>query len=318
VQTVSRGWGDCKDKATVIATLLKELGIDSTIVILRTQLRGDFKSKIPSLAPFDHAIVYVPSLNLYLDGTAEYTGSSELPAMDAGGLALLVNKGDSKLVHLPELDPDKNVARRTVTAVVSANGDAKLDLAYETIGADASSWRRRYHGESTRRDRVNTDLGREFPGFEIQAGAAGISAGDLENLEQPVKLEVKGTARGFARKEGKSLSMVVTPSVRLTPTYASLSTRTQDVRIVSFSTVEDAFVVKLPPGRKVESAPPSSKGSSRFGSYSVDVHQEAGQVTVKSVVKLRTGRVSPKQYPAFKKFCEDVDRALGGRLVVSP
>jgi tetratricopeptide (TPR) repeat protein/transglutaminase-like putative cysteine protease len=318
VQTVSRGWGDCKDKATVIVTLLKELGIESTIVVLRTQLRGDFKSKIPSLAPFDHAIVYVPSLDLYLDGTAEYTGSNELPAMDAGGLALLVNKGDSKLVHLPELDPKKNVGRRTITAAVSANGDAKLDLAYETTGANASDWRRRYHAESTRRDRINSDLGREFPGFEIQAGNAGITASDLENLEQPVKLEVKGTARGFARKEGGSLSMAVTPSVRLTSTYASLSSRTQDVRIVSFSTVDDTFVIKLPAGKKLESAPPDAKGSSPFGSYSVEVEKTPAQVTVKSRVELRTGRVTPQQYPAFKKFCEDVDRALGGRLVVSP
>ncbi len=92
VQTVTRGWGDCKDKATVIVTLLKELGIPSTIVILRTQLRGDFASKVASLAPFDHAIVYVPSLDIYLDGTAEYTGSTELPDMDAGALGLQVTR----------------------------------------------------------------------------------------------------------------------------------------------------------------------------------------------------------------------------------
>ncbi|HET9929559.1 MAG TPA: DUF3857 domain-containing protein, partial [Polyangiaceae bacterium] len=64
VQTVARGWGDCKDKATVIVSLLQELGIDATIVILRTQMRGRFDSKVASLAPFDHAIAYVPSLNL--------------------------------------------------------------------------------------------------------------------------------------------------------------------------------------------------------------------------------------------------------------
>jgi len=318
VQTVSRGWGDCKDKATVIVTLLEELGIPSTIVVLRTQLRGDFKSKIPSLAPFDHAIVYVPSLDLYLDGTAEYTGSSELPAMDAGGLALLVNKGDSKLTYLPALDPKKNVVQRNVTATVSANGDAKLELAYETRGADASDWRRRYHAESTRRDRINGDLGREFPGFEIQDGAAGVSANDMDDLEQPVKLDVRGTARGFARKEGDNLSMAVTPSARLTSTYASLSKRSQDVRITSFATLDDTFVIKLPPGIKERAAPIPSRGSSSFGSYSVEVTRQPGQVTVRSRVEVTARRITPKQYDAWKKFCADVDRALGGRLVVGP
>src|SRR5690606_20858718 len=87
-QTLARGWGDGKGKATVIVTLLKELGIDANLVVVRTQMRGDFSSKLPSLAPFDHAIAYVPSLDLYLDGTAEHTGSSELPVMDQGALGL--------------------------------------------------------------------------------------------------------------------------------------------------------------------------------------------------------------------------------------
>ncbi|HEY8077112.1 MAG TPA: DUF3857 domain-containing protein, partial [Labilithrix sp.] len=81
-QIFARGFGDCKDKATLIVTMLKELGIPATIVIVRTGMRGDFETEPASLAPFDHAIAYVPSMDLYLDGTAEYTGSTELPSMD--------------------------------------------------------------------------------------------------------------------------------------------------------------------------------------------------------------------------------------------
>ena len=316
VQTVTRGWGDCKDKATVIVTLLEELGVPATIVILRTQMRGDFRSSVASLSPFDHAIAYVPSLDLYLDGTAEYTGSTELPDMDAGALALLVNKGDAKLVRLPERDPKKNVLARTVVAQVAATGDAKLELDYEARGSEAADWRRRYHAEQTRRTRVNADLGHEFPGFEIAAGATGIVAGDLQNLEVAPKLKVRGTARGFARKEGDALSMAVTPSVRLTANFAALSQRKQDVRIASFSTIDDTFVVKLPPGAKLKSAPQPAEGSSPFGSYRVELAVAGGQVTVKSRVEVSATRVTPAQYPAFKKFCEDVDRAIGARLVV--
>ncbi len=96
VQTVARGWGDCKDKATVIATLLKEVGIPSTIVVTRTRMRGDLHTKMASFAPFDHAIAYVPSLNLYLDGTAEHTGIYELPKMDVGAVVLQVNEGKAQ------------------------------------------------------------------------------------------------------------------------------------------------------------------------------------------------------------------------------
>jgi tetratricopeptide (TPR) repeat protein len=316
VQTVARGWGDCKDKATVIVTLLKELGIPSTIVIVRSQMRGDFKSSLPSLAPFDHAIVYVPSQDLYLDGTAEYTGSTELPKMDLGALALLVNQGKSKLTRLPHADPEKNVTTRRLAATLAADGSAKLELSYDTRGAAASEWRRRYHAEATRRDRIAGDLGSEFPGFALADGAAGLSTSNLEDLEQAVQLRVRGAAPTFARREGSQLSLPVTSSVRLTPTYASLSRRRQDVRILGFPSVDETFSIKLPPGMSVISAPAKAQHAGAFGSYFVDVQEQAGQVVVRSRLVIRTNRVRPSEYAAWRRFCADVDRVFSTPLIV--
>ncbi len=319
VQTVSRGWGDCKDKATVLATLLSELGIDSTIVIVRSGLRGDFESKVASLAPFDHAIVYVPSLDLYLDGTAEFTGSSELPAMDAGALALRVNKGDAELVRLPVPNPEANVRHREVTATLRRDGTAQLDLSYETRGTSAASWRRRFHAEGTRRDRLTEDLGAEFPGFELAPGAQAVtSVSGLDEIELPVALKVHGTASGFAREEGPNLSVAVTPNFRLTPNYASLSTRRQAVKIPPLGTLDDTMIVKLPPGHHVVSAPPAAHGDGPFGSYSVTVEEQAGKVIVKSRLMVKVLTVPPDRYDAWKRFCADADAALTPRLVIGP
>lgn len=318
VQTVARGWGDCKDKATVITTLLKELGIPSTIVVLRTQSRGDFPSKLPSFAPFDHAIAFVPSLGLYLDGTAEHTGVDELPRMDLGALGLLVNQGDAKLTQLPAADPEKNFVRRAVVAKLSPSGDAKLEMTYTTGGFVSADWRRRYHAQSTLRDRVNSDLGGEYPGFEIAAGPHGIETSNLGDASAPVRVHVRGRAATFARREGNELSMPVTSSLRLTPTFASLSARTQDVVTQGFSTTEDSVTVELPPGAQIVSAPVTTRGESPFGSYSVEVTSEKDQVRVKSRIAVRVARISPAEYPKWKRFCEEADRALTPRLVVRP
>ncbi|HMR08371.1 MAG TPA: DUF3857 domain-containing protein, partial [Polyangiaceae bacterium] len=314
VQTVARGWGDCKDKATVIVTLLEELGIKSTIVILRTQMRGDFKSSVASLAPFDHAIVYVPSLDLYLDGTAEYTGATELPKMDYGALGILVNRGDSKLVRLPDGDPAKNVLQRQLSAVIATDGSAKVDMTYTTSGVAAPDYRRRYHAEATRNDRVLGDLARQYPGFSLAKD--GVKVNDLSDYEKPVVMSVKGSVPGFARREGDRLSASVTPDVRLTPVYASLSSRSQDVRILGFSSVNETSTVRLPAGYKVLSSPPPKQVESVFGSASVRVETSDGQIKVTGTLSLKVSRVTPKQYAAFRKFCADVDRAFEPRLVL--
>jgi tetratricopeptide (TPR) repeat protein/transglutaminase-like putative cysteine protease len=318
VQTVARGWGDCKDKATVIATLLKELGIKSTIVVTRTRMRGDFRSKIASFAPFDHAIAYVPSLNLYLDGTAEHTGIYELPKMDIGAVVLHVNEGKSQLTRIPEADPEKNFVRRELFVDLDAKGAAKLDIDYATGGYNAASWRDAYGAEATRRERMTRDLGGDFPGIAINDGPQGLVTSDLSNNEEPVKIKVRAVAPGFARNEGDTLSMPVTSGFRLTPNYASLSQRRLPVELIAFTTLDDTYRVKLPPGAKLVSAPEDRSGSSAFGTYSVKVEQQKGEVVVRSKLQVKVSRVEPADYAAWKKFCEEADSAFSPRLTVKP
>ena len=316
VQTVNRGWGDCKDKATVIVTLLRELGIDAKLVIVRTGMRGDFRSKLPSLAPFDHAIAYVPSLDLFLDGTAEYTGATELPAMDREAMALLVLDGDAKLVRLPSVASKDNVIAREISVDLKKNGAAEVDIAFDVRGYAAPGFRARYEAKATLKDRLSTDLGSEFPGLEVAAD--GIETGNLENVDQPVGIRVRGRVPQFARPEGGELSLPVTALADLTSTYASQSKRKQDVRIVGFSTREETARVILPPGAHVVAGPPDAHGSSRFGSYSVETTRDGKDVVVKSRLALDVTRVLPADYAAFRKFCQEVDQAMSHRLLVSP
>jgi tetratricopeptide (TPR) repeat protein len=318
VQTVARGWGDCKDKATVIATLLKEVGIPSTIVVTRTRMRGDLRTKISSFAPFDHAIAYVPSLNLYLDGTAEHTGIYELPKMDVGAVVLQVNEGKAKLTRIPDADPEKNFVRRELAVELDAKGSAKLDIDYATGGYNAASWRDQYSAEATRRERMTRDLGGDFPGVSINEGAQGLVTSDLTNNEEPVKIHVRAQAPGFARNEGDGLSMPVTGGYRLTPNFASLSQRRQPVDLISFATIDDTYRVKLPPGAKVISTPEERTGTSQFGSYSVKVEQARGEVVVRSKLQVKVPRIEPADYQAWKRFCEEADSAFSPRLLVKP
>lgn len=315
VQTINRGWGDCKDKATVIVTLLRELGIGAHLVIVRTGMRGDFRSKLPSLAPFDHAIAYVPSLDLYLDGTAEYTGATELPAMDREAMALLVLDGDAKLVRLPGVSSKDNVIARDIRVELKKGGGADVQIEYGVRGYAAPGFRARYEAKATLKDRLSSDLGSEFPGLEI--GANGIETGDLQNVDQPVKLAVRGHVPQFARPEGSELSLPVTVAADLTSRYAAQSKRQQDVRIVGYSSREEVTRVALPAGAKVMAGPPDASGSSRFGSYSVKTTQEGREVVVESRVALEVTRVTPADYPAFRKFCQEVDQAMSHRLLVS-
>ena len=310
-QIFGRGFGDCKDKATLIVTMLKELGIPATIVIVRTGLRGLFEESPASLAPFDHAIAYVPSLDLYLDGTAEYTGSTELPAMDRGAMALQINEGKPKLVHLPDPPASESKTVRKLDATLGEGGAAQVDWQADVTGVHASAWRQRYHAETSRKQRVQEDLADALPGLSV----ASVEAGKLDDVEVPVTLRAKAKVPDLARKEDANFSVPVGPREYLVREYASQSQRKQDLRLGARTTQVTEWTLRLPAGAKVSRMPKSAQGSSPFGSYEVQVDGSGGVVKVKTTIVIDRSRVSAAEYPALRAFCEAADGALGQRVV---
>ncbi|MDC0748502.1 DUF3857 domain-containing protein [Polyangium mundeleinium] len=315
-QTLARGWGDCKDKATLIVTMLRELGINSTIVLLRTRMRGDIAPEPASLAPFDHAIVYVPSMDLYLDGTAEHTGSMELPVMDRAAIGLLVNEGKPKLVRLPQPPPEQSLTRRHVEVTLADGGAAQLVSDVQVTGAYAPDWRRRYLAEGTRHERASQDLASDFGPIELEKGRAGVETGDLDDVEQAVKIRARGKATSFARREGDALSVPASITPRLVAELAPSSKRTLDVTLTALTSREEEWVIKVPAGMKVRAAPTAQKLDTPFGAFHVTVEQAPGKVTVRTGLSFKKARVTPAEYEAFRSFCEAVDRAFGQRIVV--
>ncbi|HEY1696456.1 MAG TPA: DUF3857 domain-containing protein [Polyangiaceae bacterium] len=312
-QIFARGFGDCKDKATLIVTMLNALGIKATPVVVRTANKGDIEAAPASLAPFDHMIAYVPSLDLYLDGTAEYTGSTELPAMDRGAVALQVNEGNAKLVRLPDPPASESVSVHTVSADLAPDGAARLDWRADVTGVEASEWRVRFHADATRKQRVQQMLASILPGSEVTS----IDSGNWEDVEQKVALRVKGKVPQFARPETDGLVVPLGRKEHMVRDYAPLASRTLDVRLYAQWTQEDDWTVRLPPGAKVTRAPQAASGTSPFGSYAVNVEATGTGLHVKTTVTLARTRIPASDYPAFRAWCEEVDRALGPRATVT-
>ncbi|WP_242392564.1 DUF3857 domain-containing protein [Anaeromyxobacter oryzisoli] len=100
-EALKRGYGDCKDLSLLLTGLLRALGHPAELALVRTGV--DDPADLPGLGEFDHAIVHVPgSPELWIDPTDPDTAAGELPPGDQGRLALLANRGATKLVRTPD------------------------------------------------------------------------------------------------------------------------------------------------------------------------------------------------------------------------
>jgi transglutaminase-like putative cysteine protease/tetratricopeptide (TPR) repeat protein len=136
-EVLKRGYGDCKDKATLLVAMLRAAGLAADVALLDSGYGQDVDPDLPGMGRFDHAIVYVAANPpLWIDATANQTRVGWLPPVDQGRLALIANGTTTGLVKIPEAGSKDVWERNTIEVFVSEFGPGRI---VETIEASGGS-----------------------------------------------------------------------------------------------------------------------------------------------------------------------------------
>lgn len=333
-QVFQRKFGDCKDKASLLKVMLKEVGIDSTLVLARTRRNGYIAPEPASLSVFDHAIVYVPKFDLYLDGTAEFSGATELPAQDQDIMVLLVSdprppyNGKGHLLRTPVLPAQQSVVSRRFTVQLEPGGSARIADDLRISGQSAERWREHFQTLGAQKERYEKSWNETHPG----AKALRVTLPGIADLDKPVHLlgEVEVPKWGRPQAEpgaeparGGTTALVLRSLGRdpdLARSFARLSQRRYDLILGFPWTNQEEVVVRLPASMLVRRLPETRHLESPFGRFDFSVEQRragaATEVAVKAELRIDRHRIAVADYPAFRRFCSEVDSAVAQELVV--
>lgn len=146
-EIASNLYGDCKDHAVIMEALLKAVGIDSSPVLIKTDLSYSLPH-LPGNYYFDHAITYVPELDLYLDSTAQFADFGTLPTGDMGKPTLIVQSGQVGLT--PQTSNKIDYAVTYTKMRVMPNGSIIGTATYEPHGAFVPHSRTKQFGNENR------------------------------------------------------------------------------------------------------------------------------------------------------------------------
>ncbi|MFM8547343.1 MAG: transglutaminase domain-containing protein, partial [Betaproteobacteria bacterium] len=152
-------YGDCKDQTAFMQAMLRAVGIDSTPALINTR-SSYYLPRLPLAGAFDHVIVYIPSLGLYVDPTDRYSALGSLPEALYGKPALLTASG--QVVRLPVVSPDRDFVETSVRMRVDEQGRVRGNSTARIVGAEEGDSRRTQHGARSRsmEDRINEILQR--------------------------------------------------------------------------------------------------------------------------------------------------------------
>ena len=314
VETIlSRAFGDCKDKASLMYALLQALHIDSRLVLLRMKRLGALQDLPASLAVFNHAILYVPKYELFLDGTAEFHGAKELPGDDRGAEVLIVEPSGagSRLLRAPAAVPADNTEQSLAHLKVLAGGSAELTLQLRSQGAWTPPLRQAFESPDERKQRAEELLSRgSFPGVKVTA----VEASDPLALEQPFALKLSALVPSFA-VPGAGGSLRLAPFGRRPRTaeaWAQLSRRVLPLKLPAAQTTSVEHHLELPAGL-VPRLPEPLAEQGPFGSWSVGYALEGpggNTVVARLTQELTGGQITQDRYADWRSFLERLDAAV--------
>jgi hypothetical protein len=99
-EVFKQAYGDCKDKALLLTTILRQEGIPAYVALVSTTRRSQLQFATPSIEDFDHAIVAVERSSgfLFMDATVNFQrGEFSTTYIPDYGFALLLKDGQDKL-----------------------------------------------------------------------------------------------------------------------------------------------------------------------------------------------------------------------------
>ena len=329
-------YGDCKDKATLMGSMLHEIGVESYYLLINTE-RGAITPEVPAHARFDHAIIAIqlpeavkdPSLTatvnhpklgrvLFFDPTNELTPLGQIPGYLQANFGLLVTPDGGELIELPKQPSSMNGIRRTAKLTLDATGKLSGSVKETRVGDRASYERWSMRTVTKASDRIKSIeslLAGSLSTFQITKA----NAINIEHTDLPFGFEYSFESESYAKNTGNLL--LVRPRVLGSKSSPLLETKEPRRYPIEFSGPirdTDAFEITLPPGYEVDDIPPPVDADFGFASYHSKTEVNGNVIGYTRTFEIKDLSVPVSKAEELKKFYRIITSDERNTAVLKP
>jgi len=325
-------YGDCKDKATLLISMLNKIGLRGYPALVGT--RGDVEADptAPTLATFDHMIVALPvpaslrpavekfpaydSRNqiLWMDPTSEKDPLGQVQEMDQGVFALIAYPERGDLQRIPEAPPERNGSEYRVNVHLQSDGTGTAEVEDKYLGASNSARHMFYRGRS--QSEILKAFEERVTRYVNQASFRQASIAGTEDNNQQITEKFSFAGNFATASTGDSwffqpliLSGIAVPEVPPRPRQLPLDVGTP-------YHVKCDYRLELPVGMRIERLPDKTSIKSEFGEVTIEYSMSGNVLVASQTVSFAQSRIPPDQYPDFRDFVNSYIRATRLRLRV--
>jgi hypothetical protein len=312
-------YGDCKDNATLLGTMLKDIGVESHYAIINTE-RGTVSASTPPNLQFNHAILSIvlppgegadlpaqilsPKWGrvLFFDPTDSFTPFGSLRGELQANFALLVGEDGGELVQLPQISPELSGVTRTATMELDEQGTLRGKVSEVHRGGRAARERAQMRAASIDTDRIKPIerlAGASLSNFQVMSA----SISNLHAEDRPFEWHYTLEVANYSKTAGDLL--LLRPRVLGKEAASFLETQGARVQPIEFDEPErdmDTVEIILPAGYDVDELPPATDIDDGFASYHSKTEFTGRTLKYTRTLEIRELSVPPGKADQLKLF----------------
>jgi transglutaminase-like putative cysteine protease len=306
-------YGDCKDKAMLLVTMLKEAGVEAYPVLIPTRDYYNLNPDFPSMM-FNHCIaaVVLQDKTVFLDPTAETCPFGDLPSDDQDRQVLVFKDDGYKIEVTPLYPAGHNLVKQDTVIKINADESIVAGKSVFTYGRYGQA--QRYWLLYTPPQLVEEALKEKIQEISIGSQLESYSVENLNDLNKPVVLNYKFKGGEYLTSAG---NLRIIP--QLTGLDSGLVAKDKRRFPIDFNipdSKETDFSIEIPPGFSVKYMPENVDEDSPWLKFNVQYRQEGNKIYFLQKAQLNDTKVSEADYPEFKKFFEALAKKIKQRIVL--
>ena len=319
-------FGDCKDKATLLGSMLGEIGLQTYYVVVHTN-RGFVHANYPSLDSFNHVILAihlpddVPEGGLYaivhdqklgrlliFDPTNERVPLGYIPSYLQDTYGLLVTPDGGELIELPLLPPSTNRLLRTAKFALSPTGDLSGEIQELEWGGPAAEQRDEFLEEqpSKRAEVFDHFLANSLSDFTL----TGASIGNLDKYEETLSLDYKIISPRYANAAGDLLfvrpRVVGDKGTGMLRLFTEQKPRQFPIEFPEATRQDDVFDITIPAGYVIDGLPKPVQATCDYATYKSETNFANGVLHYSRTFQINDVVIPKEKLPVIRDFLQQV------------
>jgi len=314
IETFKNRYGDCKDQAILLVSMLRSAGLKAYPVLITTEGSWPVDAEFASLV-FNHALgcVEIEGRLIFLDPTQRAVSFGDLP-LSAQGRGVLIFYDDTyEITSIPVFPSKHNLFERKTEMVIKEDKSIAGKRALRFKGFYEQQMREWLI--STKPALVKEALQEMINALTPGGRLIDYRISKFEDLNSPLELEMEFEGPSYLLLAGEHY--LIPQLGGISARLVSKEDRIYPLKLNAEGEYLDEVWIKIPPNFRVDHFPPKITIETDWLDYTHAYAFEDGVITFTERKVDKKARVDTTDYKEFKQIYEALARGTEGQVVLT-